>query len=94
MTFVLDLGRFYRIVLEDLDLLCNDESLFRGGKPDSTVALPGFQRRFTVKDKVTYESLFHIAEFRKLCGTWRERLANVGSQLPFVHLKFIASHIF
>lgn len=66
--------------MEDLDAFSSDEASFKGGKPDTATALPGFQRRFTVKETVTYESLFTAVDFRKVYATWRDRLLQVLDQ--------------
>ncbi|KAF8312836.1 hypothetical protein DL93DRAFT_2098082 [Clavulina sp. PMI_390] len=76
-----NLGRFYRIALEDLDHFASDETSFKGGKPDDTPALPGFQRRFAVKDNVTYENLITVMNFRVVCGNWHQNLADALTQL-------------
>ena len=75
------LGRFYRIVLEDLDAFGTDEKSFKGGKNLQARALPGFAKKFSLADEVIYAELITVSEFTGLVSKLIMRLRKVRFML-------------
>ncbi|KAF8324471.1 transcription factor/nuclear export subunit protein 2-domain-containing protein [Cantharellus anzutake] len=79
---IYNFSRFYRIVLEDLDAFSTDEKSFKGGgKNLQARALPGFAKKFSPAEEVTYAELITIAEFTGLVGKFIMRLRKSIIQL-------------